>query len=301
MSIVDNLFNVLKELRERIKKYKEDLAKSEALTRYVLIDPLLRALEWNTEDPERVRPEEKQAGGQPDYILCIKDKELVKLIAVEAKSLGTKLDEKKTLDLSFNYSWKSGIPYFIITDGNIWTVYDVREPGGKQLFTVNILGEELGEVARKLLSLWYPLVAQGKIEPVKSLKPVSVKVAPLKPSAPGIPPAELSLDVARKLINSLSQSGKALLEVAFKAWKEGRALTKSEIIEELKKKGISTDRVGFTGIKSGITRQAEKLNLPPPLPSQKELGKEYQREENRYRLREEWGKVLEKILVEPGG
>ncbi|MEM1831887.1 MAG: hypothetical protein QXJ97_10205, partial [Desulfurococcaceae archaeon] len=72
---------------------------------------------------------------------------------------------------------------------------------------------------------------------------------------------------------------------------------KDEIIEEMKKRGIEVDRKGFTGVKSGITRCAEKYGLPPPLPSEKELGEEYYKDESkRYRLKDEWGRALEKIL-----
>ncbi|MEM4854684.1 MAG: hypothetical protein QXE75_04625, partial [Sulfolobales archaeon] len=57
------------------------------------------------------------------------------------------------------------------------------------------------------------------------------------------------------------------------------------------------DRKGFTGVKSGITRCAKKYCLPPPLPSEKELGEEYYKDESkRYRLKDEWGRALEKIL-----
>ena len=118
------LFDLVKKLRERIEKYGDLLRNNEALTRYVLIDPVLRALDWDTENPEIVRPEERQEGGRPDYVLYYEGR---KLIAFEAKSLGTKLDEKRVLDLGFSYSWKNRIPYFIITDGNIWKVYDVRK------------------------------------------------------------------------------------------------------------------------------------------------------------------------------
>jgi len=66
----------------------------------------------------------------------------------------------------------------------------------------------------------------------------------------------------------------------------------------MNKKNIKVDRISFTGVKSGITRCAEKYGLPPPLPSEKELGKKeyYKDESKRYRLKDEWGRALEKIL-----
>ncbi len=102
---MDRLFDLVKEIRERINKYEDKLRESEALTRYVLIDPILRALDWDTENPEIVVPEERQDSGTPDYVLYQNGR---KLIAVEAKRLGSKLDEENVLDLGFKYSWKTG-------------------------------------------------------------------------------------------------------------------------------------------------------------------------------------------------
>ena len=121
MGVVNELFNLIKELRKRIEKYGDLLRNNEAMTRYVLIDPLLRALGWDTENPEIVRPEERHGGGRPDYVLYLGDR---KFIALEAKSLGSKLDERGILDLGFRYSWSEGIPYFMITDGNVWRLYN---------------------------------------------------------------------------------------------------------------------------------------------------------------------------------
>ncbi len=151
------LFLLIEEVRERIEKYGDLLRSNEALTRYVLIDPVLRALDWDTENPDIVRPEERQESGTPDYILYHNGK---KLIALEAKHLDSKLNEKKVLDLGFNYSWKNKIPYFIITDGNLWKVYDVKKMGGELILEINIVNDPIEEVVRKLLSLGRPLVKQ---------------------------------------------------------------------------------------------------------------------------------------------
>ncbi|MEM4847594.1 MAG: hypothetical protein QW794_07550, partial [Thermosphaera sp.] len=71
-----------------------------------------------------------------------------------------------------------------------------------------------------------------------------------------------------------------------------------EIIEEMKRRGIDVDKRRFTGIKSGITRLAESKGLPSPLPTEKELGEKYSRDEaSRYVLRDEWGRILKEILA----
>jgi len=101
LGAVDELFRVVERVRERIRRYGGELRRSEALTRYVLVDPVLRALGWDTEDPEAVRPEERQEGGVPDYILLAGGR---RLIALEVKSLGRELGEEKALELGFRYS-----------------------------------------------------------------------------------------------------------------------------------------------------------------------------------------------------
>ena len=63
VSCLDNLIEIIKKLRERIERYRNLLEKNEMLTRYILIDPLLRVLGWDIENPEQVRLEERQEKG----------------------------------------------------------------------------------------------------------------------------------------------------------------------------------------------------------------------------------------------
>jgi predicted type IV restriction endonuclease len=78
------LIDAIERVRERIKKYENQLKQNEMLTRYVLVDPILRALGWDTENPDQVIPEFQTEVGRPDYILRWNDI----CIGVEAKKLG---------------------------------------------------------------------------------------------------------------------------------------------------------------------------------------------------------------------
>ena len=49
---LENLLTLIEKLQERIDSHGDALKKNEMLTRYALIDPLLRELGWDTEDPE---------------------------------------------------------------------------------------------------------------------------------------------------------------------------------------------------------------------------------------------------------
>ncbi|MEM2863319.1 MAG: type I restriction endonuclease, partial [Ignisphaera sp.] len=253
-----------------------------------------RALGWDIENPEQVRSEERQGAGVPDYVLYVGEE---RIIAIEAKSLGTSLDEKQIIELGFKYGWQNKIPYFIITNGDRWDIYDLRELGSKKVTSISISKGDPGEVVLKLLPLWRSLLtSQKKIELVKPLIE-EVKAQPPAVEEKKPTPEELNLEQVKKFYDCLTDSGKVLIEIAYEAWKEGILLSKDEIIEEMKKRGIEVDRRGFTGVKSGITKCAEKYGLPPPLPSKKELGEEYYKDESkRYRLKDEWGRALEKIL-----
>ena len=85
---MQNLIDALKIVQERIEKHKENLERNETLTRYALIDPLLRALDWNLEDPDIMIPEEvgKQQR-RADYSFGDR------IMILEAKSLNQPLDK----------------------------------------------------------------------------------------------------------------------------------------------------------------------------------------------------------------
>jgi len=90
---LDELIRELESVREKISKFRQDLEGSEALTRYALVDPVLRALGWDVFDPEKVRPEFPTEQGRPDYALLWEGKPL---IMVEVKSLHANLSKPRT-------------------------------------------------------------------------------------------------------------------------------------------------------------------------------------------------------------
>ena len=72
--LLDSLLKLVETLRERIDEHGDALRQSEAMTRYALIDPMLRELGWNTDDPAQVVPEYRVANNQmADYVLRAND------------------------------------------------------------------------------------------------------------------------------------------------------------------------------------------------------------------------------------
>ena len=114
---IQGILHEIDKLKDRIAKHRDKYSKNEWLVRYSLIDPFLKLLGWDVENPEEVMPELTNAAGRPDYTLFKSNK---KLAFIGAKKLGANEDINQHL----NYCIREGVIYFITTDGNHWSVYD---------------------------------------------------------------------------------------------------------------------------------------------------------------------------------
>ena len=160
---LDDLFTLIHELRERIDAHGAALRQSEALTRYALIDPLLRALGWNTADPALVVPEYRSGSGSADYALLGNGKPLM---MVEAKKLGTPLPAVVSQVLT--YCQEEGTLHFSVTDGRLWEVYETHRPVPKDkklVVSFDLKDQDPAEVALQALALWRPGVQAGHVTP----------------------------------------------------------------------------------------------------------------------------------------
>lgn len=117
---LQSLVELIETLRQRMRQYEERLRKSEALTRYVLIDPILRALGWNTENPDQVEAEFPTPTGRSDYTLLLG--EGWPFILIEAKAfLG---DLQRARQQGFERCQQSKARYYVVTNGNTWEFYE---------------------------------------------------------------------------------------------------------------------------------------------------------------------------------
>ena len=119
--MLDDLIEVIELLRERIGTHGDSFRENETRTRIALIDPLLRALGWDTSDPKIVVPEYEVSGSRADYALLKSDGNPT--VLVEAKRLGEPLTKHRPQ--MAGYAVMSGISYAVLTDGNHWEMYDV--------------------------------------------------------------------------------------------------------------------------------------------------------------------------------
>ena len=110
MSILDTL----KAAAETIKSGK---AESEAQIKQWVIIPILRALGWDDTKPEIV-PEFVVGNGRVDYALRRGEQAVVFIEAKRPGAADTKGEEQL-----FQYANNRGVPFLILTDGDVWDFY----------------------------------------------------------------------------------------------------------------------------------------------------------------------------------
>ncbi len=156
---LESLLQLVETLRERINTHRVALSQSEALTRYALIDPLLRELGWDTEDPTMVVPEYRVPNNQiADYVLFNGRRPAM---VVESKKLDESLQGGKALDQGILYCAYTGASYFLLTDGNRWELYESGKTNPQTAFS--LLQDLPAQSCLKALALWRPSVQSGTV------------------------------------------------------------------------------------------------------------------------------------------
>lgn len=146
----EEFLRLIDHLRNLVSKYRGDFEKSEALTRYCLVDPFLRIWGWDPSDPSLVRPEFTTESGRPDYALLMDDKPV---IYVGVKALG----RQEKVEQYINYCITTGVQYFITTDGVKWEVYDTHIPKPlpeKKITEWDIVKDDPAEIVRRAFVIW---------------------------------------------------------------------------------------------------------------------------------------------------
>ena len=175
---LDDLKTTIETLQKRIQAHRAYLEGYETRTRQSLIDPMLRELGWNVEDPHSVELEYKVEKERLDYVLMGSDKPIA---VIEAKVLGTLLDEQATKQ-ALGYANMAGIPYMALTNGDHWRMLEVFRPvpindPDRILMDFQLTQDEPYACALQALGLWRPNLASGKL-PKEATTPVMIKSSP---------------------------------------------------------------------------------------------------------------------------
>lgn len=126
-SPLSHLSDILTQMRESAARYQVILRKNEAATRAVLIDPMLRALGWDTANTSMVEVEKTLDQVRADYALY--DSNATVRIIIEAKSLGTNLSQPGFVMSLINYAFAFQLQDVFLTDGLIWQHFSNFQPG----------------------------------------------------------------------------------------------------------------------------------------------------------------------------
>lgn len=185
---LENLLTLIEKLQKRIDSLDDALKKNEMLTRYSLIDPLLRELGWDTEDPDMVIPEYSSGGGRSDYALCEEGKPVIML---EAKSLDTPLED--AVKQVIRYCMYEGTKYSAVTDGRRWEIYEPHKPvhiDKKRIISFDLKDPSVIDVCLKVLALWRPAVIASHVAAGQA----SISSSPTEQSIPTESPPPRDLD-----------------------------------------------------------------------------------------------------------
>ena len=190
--MLDELVSVIETLKSRINEHRSVLQGNEAQTRLSLIDPLLRALGWDTADPALVRPEYVVNGRRADYALMNAQGDVV--VFLEAKNLGEHLAANHRSQV-VAYASELGIRFPALTNGNEWEVYDNSQLvpiEQRRVLNVSIANADSAKCALQFLLLWRPNLASG--QPIEANEPIlgtyraSAQIAEPQPAIASIIP-----------------------------------------------------------------------------------------------------------------
>lgn len=275
---LESLWTLVEKLRERIDDHGPTLRQNEALTRYTLIDPLLRELGWDTENPTLVIPEYKGVGGSADYALFSGDKPLM---IVEAKKLDTSLRNEKVLTQGLAYCQRQGTRYLSVTDGRRWEIYETHRLASideKRIVEFDLKSQSAAEACLKALTLWglrvsgqvatspesltphtqtTPSSDKQKWHPLSELNPQRGSRSPVAIQFPDGSPSSIKtwrsllVEVTRWLINNnhLTQSHCPILKTP----RSKRYTVSTETVHSDKKQFTSPARVGSLYIETNTS------------------------------------------------
>ena len=161
---VQEIEEAVKRTRTHFKKYKGHIYGNgkEYQTRYWLIDPILRALDWNVNDPGQVWIERSINGVIADYVMFVSDPDRPAIV-LEAKSI----DKVKAKGFEFDavnqlrsQSGELDRGYGVLSCGFLWNIFDLRkEPHNprnvtdfrrKRIADFNIMSSSPEECAKQL-------------------------------------------------------------------------------------------------------------------------------------------------------
>ena len=117
--------NLEQALRNGLDKIRSGQLTNEAQVKQAVILPILRELGWDDADPREFVPElpviTEVGKGSVDYALCRVSPSQRPLIFIETKKLGNV--DVAGEDQLFRYAANQGVPFLVLTNGDVWNFY----------------------------------------------------------------------------------------------------------------------------------------------------------------------------------
>jgi len=142
----NELIKLINTIRSNLSK---GLYTSEAAVAQSIVLPVLQAIGWPTHDPSIVIPEYNIEGRRVDYALCYPPNK--PYVFLEVKRVGNSRNADRQL---FEYSFHTGVPLAVLTDGREWEFYLPGEQGSydeRKVYKVDLYEQESKNAADKLL------------------------------------------------------------------------------------------------------------------------------------------------------
>ncbi len=136
---------------DRVRKHRSLYERNETASRSQVVEPILRCLGWDTEDPDKVRPNVSGEEGVPDYVLYVEGK---RVLFVEAKNMSVKVEDKRVLSQLAKYCFGEGMSFGVLTNGVVWLLFRAFSEGTtmaqRVVWKVDIEHDDMNAIARKL-------------------------------------------------------------------------------------------------------------------------------------------------------
>jgi hypothetical protein len=149
--IIPEFSESIERVTTRTRAHRSLYERNETATRNQVIDPILRCLGWDTEDPEKVQPDVCAEEGIPDYSLLLDGK---KVLFVEAKKMSIDVEDKQVLSQLAKYCFAQGMSYGVLTNGVIWVLFRAFQEGTtmaeRVVWKADIEHDDINAIARKL-------------------------------------------------------------------------------------------------------------------------------------------------------
>lgn len=177
------LYPILQRVRIQAKAQADIFRKNEAATRAALIEPVLRALGWDTTNVQMVEPEKTLSNElRIDYLL--NDPAGRPWVVVEAKCLNMSLDKYGYVGKILGYALSLNVQTVCITDGITWHLHAPLQHGKTEPVVFSLAENDLLPAANELIR-WLDAAQCGH-----GLSPLSAaETAATTPEIPGQPDA----------------------------------------------------------------------------------------------------------------